>query len=144
MKHSMILISLLMNFMALSGQPLSKYEWKNRLILLFGPDLKDATVVKQMDRFQREAAALEDRDLLIYRISPGVVYGPEDQQEKNAAWFYEYYRVGKDEFNVILIGKDGGEKLRSEELIAPGKIFDLIDTMPMRRAEMRRKEKGNE
>jgi hypothetical protein len=40
---------------------------------------------------------------------------------------------------VILIGKDGGEKLSREEGTTLGEIFGLIDTMPMRRREMRRK-----
>jgi hypothetical protein len=35
------------------------------------------------------------------------------------------------------IGKDGGVKLRSAEPVAAGDFFALIDTMPMRRREMR-------
>jgi len=42
-------------------------------------------------------------------------------------------------FMVVLIGKDGGEKLRREEGATLGEIFGLIDTMPMRRREMRGK-----
>jgi len=42
-------------------------------------------------------------------------------------------------FTVVLIGKDGGEKLRREEGANLGEIFGLIDTMPMRRREMRGK-----
>ena len=41
------------------------------------------------------------------------------------------------DFEVVLIGKDGGVKARTSD---PGALQDflaLIDTMPMRRAEMR-------
>jgi hypothetical protein len=43
-------------------------------------------------------------------------------------------------FQVVLVGKDGGVKLRSAEPIAADDFFALIDTMPMRRREMRERE----
>jgi hypothetical protein len=42
-----------------------------------------------------------------------------------------------DEFEIILIGKDGGVKLRSKTPISLEELFSLIDAMPMRRQEMR-------
>jgi hypothetical protein len=42
-------------------------------------------------------------------------------------------RVGK--FTVVLIGKDGGEKLRRSDEVDLGEIFSLIDSMPMRQRE---------
>ncbi|MEN0050651.1 MAG: DUF4174 domain-containing protein, partial [Bacteroidota bacterium] len=43
-------------------------------------------------------------------------------------------------FTVILIGKDGGEKLRRKgKLLTRKALYQTIDVMPMRRAEMRRK-----
>ena len=39
---------------------------------------------------------------------------------------------------VVLIGKDGGVKLRREGEIDLDEIFERIDGMPMRRNEMRR------
>jgi hypothetical protein len=40
------------------------------------------------------------------------------------------------------VGRDGGEKLRSAEPVAPEELFDLVDAMPMRRREMRGKGVG--
>ena len=37
---------------------------------------------------------------------------------------------------VLLIGKDGGVKLRSTEPVSTDELFALIDSMPMRRREM--------
>jgi hypothetical protein len=48
----------------------------------------------------------------------------------------ETYRVENDTFATILIGKDGGEKLRSSKAISVSNIFDEIDAMPMRQDEM--------
>jgi hypothetical protein len=39
------------------------------------------------------------------------------------------------EFKAVLIGKDGGIKLASAEVIADEQLFGLIDQMPMRRSE---------
>lgn len=136
-------ITLSLSMIALNGQPLAKHQWKDRLILIFSSKADNIQAVEQVDRFKDERAAVKDRDLLLYRITPEMVYGPEDRSELTSEWFYKYYKVGKDEFNVILIGKDGGEKLRSEAFIPPEKIFDLIDSMPMRQAEMKRKTKEN-
>ena len=46
-------------------------------------------------------------------------------------------RLNAKTFSVVLIGKDGGEKLRRPTPLAPDELFALVDAMPMRRAEMR-------
>lgn len=142
MKQCLILIFLFMNMTTLNSQPISKHQWKDRLILLFSNTPENAAAVEQLALFKDNVREMKERDLLIYRIHPEQVIGPDKESKLNTEWFYKYYKVGKDEFNVILIGKDGGEKLRSEALIPPEKIFELIDSMPMRRAEMRRQKKG--
>jgi hypothetical protein len=40
-------------------------------------------------------------------------------------------------FSVVLIGKDGGEKLRRTTPLSPEELFAIVDAMPMRRAEIR-------
>lgn len=42
-------------------------------------------------------------------------------------------------FSIVLIGKDGGEKLRRNSLLTTRELFSLVDAMPMRKAEMARK-----
>lgn len=45
-------------------------------------------------------------------------------------------RFGARAFAVVLIGKDGGEKLRRSAPLATDELFAVVDAMPMRRAEM--------
>lgn len=53
---------------------------------------------------------------------------------------YKRYDVPVNEaMTIVLIGRDGGEKYRSNTLTTPLHFFTLIDGMPMRRAEMRNK-----
>lgn len=49
-------------------------------------------------------------------------------------------RFGPAAFSVVLIGKDGGEKLRRTTPLAPADLFALVDAMPMRQAEMRERQ----
>lgn len=46
------------------------------------------------------------------------------------------YEIGADAFTVLLIGKDGGEKLRINEVPNLRTIYAVIDGMPMRNREM--------
>ncbi len=113
---------------------LSHYEWKNRIVLVFGK-ASDPKVEKQIDVLKQKQAELADRALVIIRISDDearVVYGTSvamsgDKLRADA-------KVGNDDFQVLLVGKDGGVKFRSKEIVSDADIFDLIDRMPMRKA----------
>lgn len=41
-------------------------------------------------------------------------------------------------FTLILVGRDGGEKLRCTGVVSAEKLFGLIDAMPMRKDEIKR------
>ena len=49
------------------------------------------------------------------------------------------YLDAKKEFEVILLGLDGGVKLERDEEIPLAELFRVIDAMPMRASEMRNK-----
>jgi len=42
---------------------------------------------------------------------------------------------------VVLVGKDGGEKLRRGAAVDIDEIFSVIDAMPMRQREMEEKKR---
>lgn len=46
------------------------------------------------------------------------------------------FDISPSDFVVLLIGKDGDEKYRSDEFISSKKLFNEIDSMPMRKIEM--------
>ena len=48
----------------------------------------------------------------------------------------DQFAIGDDAFSVVLIGKDGGEKLRVNEVPDLQAIYAVIDGMPMRSREM--------
>jgi hypothetical protein len=48
----------------------------------------------------------------------------------------EQSKFAKVGFALVLIGKDGGEKLRPREIVDSETLCRLIDSMPMRQEEM--------
>lgn len=62
--------------------------------------------------------------------------GVKSEQEA-AAELRSRYGVAEVETAILLVGKDGGIKLRRNGVLEPRDLFGLIDTMPMRQREMR-------
>ena len=50
---------------------------------------------------------------------------------------FKTYQPNHDEFTFVLIGLDGGEKMRSTKVVSLEQLFGLIDSMPMRQWELK-------
>lgn len=113
---------------------LSNFEWKNRIVLVFGK-ATDPKVERQIDVLKEKQAELADRALVVIRIAGDearAVYGTAVTMDADK--LRTDAKVGNDDFQVILVGKDGGVKFRSKDIVSVVEIFDLIDRMPMRKA----------
>jgi len=130
--------------MLLLGQQFDEYRWKNRLILLFTPELQHPNYQQQIAAFTEEEEALQDRKLLVFTLTPKGQLLDQDcviEKEHHLA-IYKKYDITTQDYAVLLLGLDGGLKRKVvNKLVDPKSLFSLIDTMPMRRAEMRRKGK---
>lgn len=118
---------------------LSHYRWENRLLLIFAPSQKSADYKKQLEELQGREDGMLDRDLKTFRLfteETSIGDGHEINKEIVES-LYRKFDVQPGSFAIILIGKDGTEKLRKESLLNTGKLFGLIDSMPMRQREMR-------
>lgn len=118
---------------------LENYRWQNRLLLIFAPDTTDSDYRRQ--RAWLEEQELRDRDLLVFYFfdqDPGYLANKLIPVEA-AAVAQEQFEIDPEQFAVILIGKDGGVNLRSDQPTAPIDLFALIDAMPMRQREMQQK-----
>lgn len=98
----------------------------HRLVIVVGqPD--DPRVIEQHATLDQDAAALRERDVVVQGMtSKAAQHGWPDPAGKSDVIF-----------QVLLIGKDGGVKLRRTAPVAASEITTLIDSMPMRRREMR-------
>lgn len=119
----------------LFAQPLDQYRWENRILLVFAPDPQDQYLRDQLSLLNANRAGLVDRDVKVIVVNPKANTSLTAADSKH---LYQVYKVEKDTFRVVLIGKDGTEKLRTRQPISPIELFRIIDAMPMRQSEMKR------
>ena len=118
---------------------LIQYRWQNRLLLIFAPSEDYPAYRFLADELRRQQNGVHDRDLLVFALleKGQSRLGDARLDQATGEALKKRFSVKQGAFTVVLIGKDGGEKLRREKSVTLGEIFDLIDTMPMRRREMR-------
>ncbi|MBE7183329.1 MAG: DUF4174 domain-containing protein [Methylobacterium mesophilicum] len=120
-----------------AASPIDNLQWKKRVVIVFGLD--EAQVDRQLNGMLADREALAERELVLIHVDGEAVAVPfGDVDPPRAGALREAFRVSPDiPFTVILVGKDGGEKLRQTEPVSPEDIFSLIDSMPMRQSETR-------
>ena len=117
---------------------LSNFEWQKRPLLIFAPNHHDDRLQKITDHLRQKRCDLDDRDMIIGIIVKQGRSSLDDLtlSPQNAAAMRGNYRINNDQFAVLLIGKDGGEKYRLYDIPDLDEIFVMIDGMPMRQDEM--------
>lgn len=120
---------------------LKEYRWNSRLLVVFaveemGPAYQ--TLLKEVDARRED---FDDRDMVLISIfdtGTSMVEGrPITSEAVNQ--IRNSFNVPNGTSRVFLVGKDGGVKQKGGLEIQIQSLFNLIDTMPMRRSEMRRK-----
>jgi len=120
---------LLLSFMTimipkeLQGFELSRYLWKNRIILTFADDEDHPDLIKLKAEIKENDCEFLNRDLLHFHFS-------NDHKIGNIT------TTNDQSFRILLIGKDGGIKYESNRSVSLIQLFKVIDSMPMRQDEM--------
>jgi hypothetical protein len=122
---------------------LDSLRWKNRVIVLFSPSESDASFQLQKQGLASSAQGVLERDLMVLEIveQGQSRAGNHLLSEKSVQDVRKRLGVVGGSFQVLLIGKDGGVKLRSSEPVSMKDLFGLIDSMPMRQQEIGSKKK---
>lgn len=118
---------------------LEDHRWNNRVLLVFSPNSIHTDLTATMEIVENNHKGFSERDLKVFQVlgNIGNSSGEKVLNNNDAKNLREQFDVAPSEFKIILIGKDGTEKLRSEEAITKTKLFEVIDAMPMRRLEMK-------
>ncbi len=118
---------------------LSEYQWQHRILLVFAPSADSSSYRQQMQVWQTDAAGTGDRNLKLVQIL-GTGESQVDGRALSSASvdrLRQQFGITPEKFAVILVGKDGTEKQRSQTPIDLAMLFRTIDAMPMRQQEMR-------
>lgn len=117
---------------------LSDYLWERRPLLVFAPVDSDPRLVETLGRIEASRCDFVSRDMVL-----GIVVTEGNStldgqaiDAKESQGLRNQYAIGESAFSVLLIGKDGGEKLRIDEVPDLHTIYAVIDGMPMRSREM--------
>ncbi|WP_237480394.1 DUF4174 domain-containing protein [Lichenibacterium dinghuense] len=111
-----------------ADDPLAGYRWQRRVVVALAPTAADPLLSAQRRLFAGLGAAGRERDLALVAATDDTPGGAALRR-----------RFGGEGFVAVLVGKDGGEKLRSASPLGRDALFPLIDAMPMRRDEMARR-----
>ena len=115
-----------------------------RPLIIFSPAANDARLHQHLVEFTHHAMDLHERDILIVISAADHQQVATSQSQSLPATQLELeednqlrdrFKVSKESFVVLLVGKDGGEKLRSEKIVTVDSLNHKIDAMPMRKAE---------
>ena len=120
---------------------LTQFQWKNRLLFIFAEDASDPSFKKLQGQITAQKAEVDDRNLIVFEVpaqgSARMNTIPLDR--KDADSIRNHFAISSDTFSLILVGKDGGIKLKRSDQVDLTEVFELIDSMPMRQREMRQK-----
>ena len=112
---------------SLHAEPLTDYLWKRRVVLSFSAAKSTPErifLLKQIEQYQCE---FDDRQM----VHIDLIAGSSDHQLLS-----RQFSVPNTNFNLVLLGKDGGVKLLTSQPSLEN-VMTLIDTMPMRQRELR-------
>jgi hypothetical protein len=139
-KWTVLIIFGIWTFGVINSQNLSSHQWKDRLLLIYDHDRNSLIMQSQLDELLSDQTGLTERKLIVYQMTPDSYRLPS----RNERWhplgeFNNQIDWNSSRFEVILVGLDGGIKVRRSEVIYLDELFDIIDSMPMRISEI----KGN-
>ncbi len=114
-------------------EKLTQYTWKKRVLLVVAPSSTDEQLRKQKEILNKQASGTQDRDMEVIYLPLNTISASDKD------YLADTYNIRQSEFYSILLGKDGGEKLRSQTPMETDQLFSTIDAMPMRKQETKNK-----
>ena len=116
---------------------LADYRWKARILLLSAPDGDDPALRAQEEALAAARDDFIDRDMVLVKLLDNGVStaGSRRLTSEDVATAREHLGIHAGSFTLRLVGKDGSVKLSNDAATSMDEIYELIDTMPMRRRE---------
>jgi hypothetical protein len=118
---------------------LESFQWENRILVLFASHSDDESYQTQINKFSSLDDQFKDRDLILFSIFNVGCSTLNDEviSDSSSQSIRERLSPQENSYFIFLIGKDGGVKLKQDEVLEPDELFRVIDRMPMRQREMR-------
>ena len=114
---------------SLHAQDLDSRQWKNRVLIIKSEDGKNDHFKQQLKEFETSEAGLKERKIALYRIVGNDFWLKDytgqfvNTSGKITSKFKGEILEASKNFEVILIGLDGGVKLRQSSLLSKKTAF---------------------
>ena len=120
------------------SNPLSQYRWHYRLLVVFAPTSENPEYLEQAQQISKYNQGYIERSMLVIKVieNSSMPFIIINSSRLLGSQLRSFFNITRDQFSVLLIGKDGGIKLNSSCVINSCDLFDLIDSMPMRSDEL--------
>tara|TARA_E500000331_G_scaffold61330_1_gene55898 strand:- start:32 stop:418 length:387 start_codon:yes stop_codon:yes gene_type:complete len=124
MKYIFVSLIFFINFETMAKQ-ISDLNWEKRVVIISFENKKEKIFLSSQKFIQENRCAVDDRNIQFIFF----------EKFKNTE--FEMPKFVSDEFGIWLIGYDGSIKDYSKDDKIFLRLFNLIDTMPMRQNEMK-------
>lgn len=131
----------MLNGLLLAYFTLSTAHASNEKASFFPPEIFQKTRPLVVLAYESHKGLATQQTALLKRFNKGLVERkvPLIQlNETQSKAFQKAWGLEEHPFQAVLIGKDGGIKLKSQTPIKATRLFTLIDSMPLRIEEMRK------
>lgn len=126
----------------MNAQDLKKHQWKNRVLIIQTTSVTSDKYDRQMREFDVYESGLAERKIVLYEVTEKQFRQTDFKSTSNRSdWNnidqIDYFPKNKKQtFQVTLIGLDGGIKLQQTDILTQKELYNIIDSMPMRAAEL--------
>ncbi len=119
-------------------QQIEKHTWKERVLIILTHNKENAIYKQQLAAFNSDTEGIKERKLVVYSVTPAAyATGTFDLLWTVNTTFYKRYKKTNDNYEILLIGLDGGIKLRNTTLLTLKDLYGIIDAMPMRKGALK-------
>jgi hypothetical protein len=118
---------------------MKRYQWNSRPLLVFAPSKADLTYCETMMIWNRNVPELVEQDLVLIEVFEDGISRAEGREipQDSAEDLRETFQVEAGKLTIVLVGKDGTEKGRFDQLFPLQPIYDRIDASPVPSREVR-------
>ncbi|HEY0865840.1 MAG TPA: DUF4174 domain-containing protein [Fimbriimonas sp.] len=112
---------------------------RNRVLVLFATTASDPDRQEQWELLAGQMEGILDRDIVVLEVFEKGSATLDNQPIKllGTSTLRERFECRKGEFRAVLIAKDGRSAQSFDHPVEPQRLFELIDSTPQRREEIR-------
>jgi hypothetical protein len=135
MNHLFVILMIFASVVSEKPKQLEDFQWKNRIVLVFEEGIDSKVIVSDSLLSQ-----MEERKVAYFLIDQGIKSNVEVNFSKSYVEdLKSRFKIEGNNATWLLIGLDGGVKMKGQGNLDWGLIFRTIDAMPMRQSELRSK-----